>query len=195
MFFIRRESSFLLISLSLLSGCAGLSSVLYTPPSSAVQRTRDFKRPFEEVWNCALESLINQGNNLSSTDKGSGLIIIRNYERRVSEYELEKLIINAPSMVAWQSMRAEGTMFIKPITENSTRVVINFKIIAKGIPYELRNESGDEASFKDIFKGKVQKVPLTSNPRECVLESNGTLEQSYFVMIADALLRLRDAGI
>lgn len=177
----------------LLSGCASL----LTYPTTVQQpvKSRDFKRPFEEVWNCTLESLIKKGDNLSSTDKGSGLIIIKNYERKVSEYALEKLVINAPSMVEWQSMRLEGTIMIRPLKEDSTRVVSNFNIIARGIPYELRNESGEKASFKDIFKGKAIKVLLTTYPQEYILESNGNIEQDYFVMIAEALLRLRDAGI
>jgi hypothetical protein len=179
----------------LLSGCAELSSLLYSPPPQPVTKSRDFKRPFEEVWNCTIESLIKKGDNLSSTDKGSGLIIIKDYERNVSEYELEKLVVNAPSMVEWQSMRIEGTMLIRPLTDDSTRLVSNFKIIAKGIPYEWRNESGEKASFKEIFKGKARKVPAVFYYQEYVLESNGTLEQNYFIMIAEALLRLRDTGI
>ncbi len=173
-----------------LNGCAMLQ---YTPPPP-VQKTRAFQRPFNEVWNATLEGLVKRGENLTLTDKTNGLIRIASRNTQGDYWALNHLANGmVRNDVEWQAYRVEGTFFIKPLTETTSSVTANFKIIARGKPEIWINNDNQPATGKDIRKGNAHIEH--GHPEEFELDSNGNLEQAYFEMIAGGLLAARDAGI
>jgi hypothetical protein len=170
---------FLLIFIA--SGCAAMS--MYPSAQQMAQTSRDFNKPFEEVWNCAMEALVGNGDNLSFVNKNNGLITIKNEDKNIVESELWLLVSFPPSEVEWRTMRTEGNILIRPIDNNSTRVSCDFNIKARGLPYETRRNLGTRPSYNDNLSGTMDRVPLVSFPQEYDLQSNGTLEQNYLNLI------------
>jgi hypothetical protein len=158
----------------------------YTPPSP-VQRSREYQRPLEEFWSSTVEGLIKKGDTIVSADKAGGLS---------SESEVRHTGACMPyGDYEWKSMRREGAIYIKSVSPEVTRrETVNFKVIARGRAYQDLNHDSVPAHFKDYRKGNVHLM-YARHPEEVVMETDGTLEQEYFVMIAGELLRLHDSGI
>lgn len=139
---------------------------------------RVFNKPFNTVWYSVVEALTKAGDIISSTDKEGGLVVIKKEERKLSEYDLRKIVNSLPSEVEWQSARVEANILIRPLSDNSTKIVINFKIVGIGMPYKLEK-----------IEGEYKKVATDFFPREYLLNSNGRIERSYFRFIEQILFQ------
>ena len=137
-----------------------------------IAKSKEFSKPFGEVWDSTIEGLTKAGEIFDSVDKETGLIIIKKYEREISEYELYKIVTRLPYNVEWQSARMEGNIFVRALSDTTTRVICNFKIIATGMPYKYEDK---------------KKVALELVPKEYLLESNGRIEQSYLRLIEEII--------
>lgn len=150
--------------------------LLFILSDTGLCEEREFDIPFNTVWYSVIEALTKAGDIFSSIEKESGLIVIKKEEHKLSEYDLRKITNSLPSEVEWQAARAEANIFVKPFSDNSTKVVINFKIIGIGMPYKLEKINDNyERVATDIF------------PREYLLSSNGRIERSYFRFIEQIL--------
>jgi len=164
---IRKSTLFGLSALFLL--CSLLNHAWCKEP---IGKSKEFNKSFSEVWDSTLEGLTKAGENFASVDKETGLIIIKKYDREIPEYDLYKIVTQLPYSVEWQSARMEGNIFVRALSDTTTRVICNFKIIATGMPYKYENK---------------KKVTLELLPKEYLLESNGRIEQSYLGLIEEII--------
>lgn len=121
-----------------------------------VQKSIDLKRPFEEVWDSTIKGLDRSGEIVTHTEKESGLIVV---ERDVAGSELPKITIDS-GFWGWKRGKVKATIFLKPLSDSSTRVFISTKI--SGIGYLLEGYT---------------------------LSSNGTLEETYLSLIRNLVYR------
>ncbi|RLA86206.1 MAG: hypothetical protein DRG31_00895, partial [Deltaproteobacteria bacterium] len=121
---------------------------------------RDFDRPFEEVWRSTIEGLTRAGEFISFSEKDSGLIVV---EKELSGDDLPGFIMGGPALVVWHRGSVKGSIFVKPLSENSTRVFVNVKIKGLGTPllgkypieYALASNGRMEKTYLDLIEGMV----------------------------------------
>ena len=125
-----------------------------------IEKYRDFDRPFEEVWRSTIEGLTRAGEVISFSEKESGLIVV---ERELSGNILPRFIMGGPALVVWHRGSVKGSIFIKPLSENSTRVFVNVKIKGLGTPllgeypieYALASNGRMEKEYLDLIEGML----------------------------------------
>lgn len=126
-----------------------------------IEKYKDFNKPFEEVWRSTIEGLTRSGELISFTEKESGLIVV---EKELPGNDVPKFILGGPALVVWHRGSVRGSIFVKPISENSTRVFVNVKIKGLGTPL------------------------FGTYPIEYALTSNGRMEKEYLELIEGIVL-------
>lgn len=139
---------------------------------------REFNNPFNTIWYSVVEALIKAGDTISTIDKESGVIVIKKEGRKLSESDLRKVVNSLPSDVEWQSAKAEANILVNPLSDETTKVIIIFKITGVGMPYKLEK-----------IDGKYKRVATDFLSHEYLLYSNGRIERSYFRLIEQVLLK------
>jgi len=154
---MRRMSKAILgaIVLAFLIGCATVPTM-----EKPVEKSRDFNKPFKEVWSSTIEGLTRSGELISFTEKESGLIVI---EKDLGGNEISSLATNAPALTIWHRGKVKASIFIKPISETSTRVFANVNLSGIGVTF------------------------LQQYSQEFMLNSNGTIERNYLNLV-DSLI-------
>jgi DNA-directed RNA polymerase subunit H (RpoH/RPB5) len=153
---MRTRLVYVVITLIVLTACA-------TPESrETIEKHVDLNAPFDEVWSSAIEGLARSGEIITHTEKESGLIVL---EKKVPGGQIPKITTASGSWTTWHGGRVKSNIFIKPLSDSSTRVSANVCLTGSGVPYSK------------------------TFPREFTLESNGTMEKTYLGLIKNLAYR------
>lgn len=141
---------FCALCMTITAGCA-----TYPPKNApAVDKSMVFSVPFDVAWKKMIESVSQEGDGPTISDKNGGVIGL---QRNIPPGDIPMYAHDDTGMF-WSQAEAKGVILLVPQDERSTAITINLKVLATG---------------RDTFD------VLFSRSRQMTLHSTGYLEKYY----------------